>query len=398
MGHAFSVSSMLDLERCPRLWAAKRIERVPDAGRAARVGLACHAAAEAITVAVIAGTARRLDEIAREAVLDYAYAHGLASDEMHDALEVMDNATAPGSTIAWHVKPEWEARAEATLWLDAEFRPACGSTEAAYTGRLDRLEWSTRGDGLEVWDWKTSREWMSGADVLGDAQAQWYSFLALAFFPGAVVVTYRRVMLRLGYTATATFVRGGRWEQRIRDRVARGRAVAEAVAATGAEAAAERVGPWCEWCPRIAACSAQRATRALELIGPDEAVPREERARTFLALRAATRRLEAEIRADVAENGPCALGDGTELGMHAKRRAVPKLDRAALMDRLRGLGMDASVERDEFAVGDAEIPAVVDRVLERIVPSRTVRRMYRDELIGSAQAQVFDVRPAKEEA
>lgn len=401
MTRALSVSSLESIERCPRLWVAERLEGADTGSRWIRIGNACHAAAEAITRAVVAGTARPLYEIAREAVLDFGERYGLAPDELHESLEVMDRATAPGSSVTWGLRKDWTARAEVSLALDESFTPIAphvpGMDDApAYTGRIDRLQWSTEEPVVEAWDWKTSKDWMSSEDVLADTQAQWYAFLTLAFFPGAVVVTFRRVMLRLGYTATATFVRGEPWESRIRDRMRRGRAIMLRVLEER-DAAAERPGTWCRYCPRIGSCSAVAAARRIghdSEIDPDR--PREERARSWLALRAAAERLEASLRADVAERGPIPLGDGRELGMHERQRSTLRLSREEVLDRLRGLGMDRVLEERLLAPSDDAMPKLVDRVLEELVPNRSVREAYRSELLGAATSFTFDVRGVRE--
>lgn len=399
MTRALSVSSLLALERCPRSWAAERVEGARWSGsRWTRIGNACHFAADAITRHVVAGTGRPLDEIGREAVLDFATTSDLATDEMHEALEIMERATAPGSTVTWGLRRDWTARTEVPLRLSDSFAPLPASSEdgAAYMGRIDRLQWSETEPAVETWDWKTGQDWMGSEDVLSDPQAQWYAFLTLAFFPGAVVCTFRRVMLRLGYTASVTFVRDEPWERRIRDRMVRGRErMLEVLGAP--DAAEERPGPWCSRCPRIGACAAfRRVQERSHETSIDASRPREERARTMLALRAGAERLEESLRADVAENGPIPLGDGTELGLHTRRRTVLRGDRAAVLERLRSLGMDGSMEQRIFAPSDGALPKLVDAALEELFPSEAIRSAYRDELLGTATSFSFDVRGGRE--
>lgn len=394
MTHArpLSVSALSTIERCPRLWVAERIEGADSGSRWTRIGNACHAAADRITGAVVAGTARPLQEIAREAVLDFAAETNLAPDEMHEALDVMDNATAPGSSVTWGLRAGWTARAEASLALDESFQPC--EAPGAYMGRIDRLQWDTESPSVEAWDWKSGHDWMSAEDVLADSQAQWYALLTLAFFPGAVVVTFRRVMLRLGYTASVTFVRGEPWEARIRDRMQRGRAAMLALLAAP-ETARETPGPWCKWCPRAGKCLALYAVTAR---GSELSIElsRDERARHYLALRAAADRLEESIRADVAAAGPIPLGDGTEIGMHPRRRDALRLDRDAIIARLRNLGMDAERERRLFAPSDAALPKIVKTALDELVPNKAARSMYLEEFLGSATSFAFDVRGVRE--
>lgn len=389
---AFSVSSLLSLEQCPRSWVATRLEANREReSDPQRVGRACHAAAEAVTRAVVANTSRPLSEIAREAVIEYAHRVGLTSAAMLDALEVMDTATSPGSTVTWAVPAKWTARAEVELHLDAEFQ-RCSPAQGAYVGILDRVQWSTEDGSVEVWDWKTGRDWMSGKELVGDAQAQWYSFLTLAFFPGATKVTFRRVMLRLGYVARVDFVRDEPWSQRIRDRMARGRAARDEVAAAGPNAP-ERVGPWCGTCPRIAACASVASSRVPQI---DADLPRGDRARRMLALFALASRLRDELAEDVQKNGPISLGDGSEWGLHGRAHKALRLPLEETIQKLREIGMDAAMADAAFRIDADDAAGVVRDALLALVPNRALRRAYADELLTTIERQVLDVRKETE--
>lgn len=385
-----SVSSLVALEQCPRSWVGSHVEnaRMP-ASEPMRVGNACHAAAEAVTQAVVIGTSRPLSEIAREAVIEYAHARGLTSAEMLEALDIMDAATSPGSTVTWGVPPQWQCRTEVPLELDAEFRP-CMSKTGSYVGVLDRLQWSDDGT-VEAWDWKTGRDWMTSEEVGLDAQAQWYAFLTLRFFPGAVAVTFRRVMLRLGYVAKFSFVRDEPWETRIRDRMARGRAARDEASAAGAQAM-ERIGPWCGDCARAAVCRTLEIARSPTI---DGTFARADRARRMLALGALYHRLRDEMRADVEKNGPIALGDGTEYGVHDRGLDVLRKPLDDVIQRLRELGMDAARADAAFRIREEDAPGVVRDLLLELVSHRALRDAYAEELLVRTKRPVVDVRKAE---
>lgn len=404
-----SQSDVQPFERCPALWHATRVRNLDTGNRWSRIGTACHVACEALTRAVLGEDGRPLYLVAREAIVGHADAVDLPPDEMHEALDVMDGATSPDAAISFYVPEGWTAAAEVELTLGSAFCPIDRERNedawlpgVAYRGRLDRLQWNEATGELEVWDWKTGEDWMSGADVLLDVQARWYSFLALAWFPAAHVVTFKRVMLRLGYTATAKFVRGERWQERIRDRMWRLHTATNRVLyhdgaarqTLDATVLHERPGGWCETCPVRGNCqtfeNVQLTCGATYL-----AMPRENAARRLRALKAAVNVLDAQLRADVTAHGPIPLGDGSALGFHPKRTRVLRPDVDARAE-LRKLGMTEDQEREWFAPAERAMPGAVLAALELLEKNRGVRESIAERLVAPATGFNFEVKEVED--
>lgn len=399
-------------ERCPALWHATRVRGLDAGNRAARIGTACHVACEAVTRAVLGEDGRPLYLVARDAVTVHAEATNLDPGEMHEALDVMDSATAEGSAISFYVPQGWTADAEVELTLNEAFVPAPEprrplEAPVFYRGRLDRLQWNAETGELEVWDWKTSQDWLSGADVLLDVQARWYAMLALAWFPAAHTVTFKRVMLRLGYTATAKFVRGERWHGQIMDRAKRLRAATNAVLLNDGFARQafdlkvsppERFGGWCGGCPVRGTCQTWADARDvgretnMDLAAPQH---REWRARRLRALKAAVDELDETLRADVAANGPIPLGDGSALGFFPKRAMVlrPEVDAVA---ELRRMGMGLEQEREWFAPSERAMPGIVREALKVLEPNRGMREAVEAKLLAPATGFQFEVKEVED--
>lgn len=395
MTRPVSQSDILPFERCPSLWHATRVRGLDAGNRFSRIGTACHVACEAVTRGVLGeDSSRPLYLVARAAVLAHADKVDLADDEMHEALDVMESATRGGSAISFYVHDGWECAAEIDLALDAEFAPLSVLGGSAYRGRLDRLQWNAETGELEVWDWKTGEDWMSSDDVRLDVQAQWYAMLALAWFPQAACVTFRRVMLRLGYTATAKFVRGERWHERIMDRARRlhksTNLVLDVVAASSATALPERDGGWCERCPVRGKCMTymEAVARGSKIL-PN--APREFVARQLRALKGAVKELDERLREDVTAHGPISLGDGTALGFNAKRHLVLRSEPAETMAELRRLGMTDAIEREVFVPSERAMPGLVRDAIERIEKSRSMQDALVERLLAAATGFNFEV-------
>ncbi len=423
-------------EKCPSLWHATRIRRLDAGNRFSRIGTACHAACDAVTRAVLGEDGRPLYLVARDAVTAHADAVDLPPDELHEALDVMDGATAADSAISFYVPDGWTATVEVELVLDADFAPLAkcatcggvGSTDeplagrvgllaprdyvptkcaacdgsgwlgtVAYRGRLDRLQWDEETGALEVWDWKTTHDYMSSDDVLLDVQARWYAMLALAWFPAATVVTFKRVMLRLGYTASAKFVRGERWHGQIVDRARRLRKATNnvlecaSIAPPGEYAIRENVGSWCGRCPVRGKCLsyAQARTYGAEL---DMDVPRVAVAQRLGAVKAAAAELDARLREDVTTHGSIPLGDGSALGFFPKRSATLRLPREDVLAELRRMGMTEDQERAWFAPSDRAMPGLVRAALEFLEKDRGMREAAAERVLAPATGFEFTVK------
>lgn len=404
MTRPVSPADVQPFERCPALWHATRVRKLDTGSRFSRIGTACHVACEALTRAVLGEDGRALYLVARDAVTAHAEAVDLPPDEMHEALDIMDSATAEGSAISFYIPAGWSAVAEHDLALDYQFAPVHvwdNEDPTCYRGRLDRLQWNEATGELEVWDWKTGQDWLSGADVLLDVQARWYAMLALAWFPAAHTVTFRRVMLRLGYTASAKFVRGERWHGQIMDRARRLCNSTNELAKFDYMPVTERHGGWCELCPVRGRCLTYAAAQNRgATLGPN--VSREEKARSLRALKAAANELDAQLRADVTANGRIDLGDGTAMDFFPKRAMVLRSERGPTLAELRGLGMTESIEAMHFIESERATAGCVRDAIEFIGNvrewSRGERKIVADRLLAPATGFSFEVKETEDSA
>lgn len=387
-----SVSDLLAFQECPRAWKAKRVEKMDDSSRWSRIGTACHVACEAVTAGLFEHPTTDPRTFSRAAVTAHADEVNLPPDEMHEALQIMETALDPQSQIR-HIQfapgPGWTAVSEQRVLLTPQFDATDDEEAAAYSARLDRLQWNQGLGIVEVWDWKTGQDWMSSDELQFDEQAQWYARAALAVFPAAHEIVFRRVMLRLGYVATAKFVRGEPWQASIEARMKRVR-VSILKVRDGVLEATERVGSWCKWCPRMGACqSLLRRVEDGHVLYPT--LPREERARLLYALKAVVSTLDEQLRADVQANGPIDIGDGTALNFQPQRSLTLRTDLETAKQRMRELGMNAGQEGEWFAPSPRSVPKIVERGLHALLTKKRAGP-YEEELLAPATTFAFECR------
>ena len=115
----------------------------------------------------------------------------------------------------------------------------------------------------------------------------------------------------------------------------------------------------------------------------------------MLALGALYHRLRDEMRADVEKNGPIALGDGTEYGVHDRGLDVLRKPLDDVIQRLRELGMDAARADAAFRIREEDAPGVVRDLLLELVSHRALRDAYAEELLVRTKRPVVDVRKAE---
>ncbi len=418
-----SQSDILPFERCPTLWHATRILGLDAGNRFSRIGTACHVGCDAVTRAVLGEDGRALYLVARDAVTAHANAVDLPSDEMHEALDIMDSATDERSAISFYVPDGWTACGRTELFVGEDFAtiPPCGNCggtvpeelsppcrncaahhglerPVTYRDVVDRLQWSDDGK-LEVWDWSGSHDYVSGEELRLDVKARWDAMLALAWFQAAHTVTFRRVMLRLGYTASAKFVRGERWHGQIQDRARRLRSAVAKLGpldATLSGLLTERYGKWCKQCPvREKCCTFAFATVTHGTNWSN--VPRDAKARRLGVLRVAVAELDEQLRDDVTANGPIPLGDGTALGFFPKKSSALRGDRAEVLAELRRSGMDEDHEREWFAPSDRAMPGLVKDAIEKIEKTAGARATLAERVLAAATGFQFEVKEVDSE-
>lgn len=430
-----SPSDVKPFEQCPALWHATRVRRLDSGNRFMRIGAALHVACNALTRAVLGEDGRALYLVARDAVTAHADDVDMDPGEMHEALDVMDAATAKDSAISWWVPEGWTAIGAHELRVDHDFASVHvwdGDDPTCYRSRLDRLQWNDASGELEVWDWSGSLDYISKEELLLDVRVRWDSMLALAWFPAAHVVTFRRVMLRLGYTQSVKFVRAERWHGQIMDRARRLRAAIGAIARredfvckvcgnmpdTSGEREhgrgcytldpdgggtdyvdeveiKERHGRWCRACPVRERCLTYAAARNTGA-EPDPTESRESRARRLGALKAAEDELDEDLREDVRANGPIPLGDGTALGFWPHRGSVLRGTRDETIAEIRRLGMTDAQERERFREADRATPGIVRVALAELQPNRGLRQATEERLLATSTGFNFETKETED--
>lgn len=210
----------------------------------------------------------------------------------------------PGRGQKVNVEVEWH--------LDADFKP-CDASRAAFSGRWDYVEWGEK--GVRVRDWKTSMIRPSNEDVATDVQARIYALAALALFPDAPDVRFSLDMLRHGYAASWTFVRGEPWEEQTRRYLRRMRSVI--AWAMDVDEWPETPGDGCGWCARRHKCETLGRLIAQGSL-PDDASP-EHVARTYLAAKSLASEAERKAR-KIAEDVNVPIGEGRVLGFKPTTR------------------------------------------------------------------------------
>lgn len=377
-------STLSDWECCPRLWAGKRIEKLPDRSYYGDIGTACHRAAEQITRHGMIATAREPYLVAREELLAAALDMPLSGPQFQEASEIMERVTGPDSRIWLKPLPGWKYAPEVTLRFDADWQPTTDPV-GAYGMTLDRLQVNEEKGFLEVWDFKSGFKFESEDSVAVRPQAQAYSLGALQVYPGVPSVRFRMVMLRHGYSTAHDFVRDdSSWQIKIKDRFWIARQQITAALKTGEFP--EVVGKWCRWCPRRHVCETREGMRAA---GAVIELPRQELARRARAYGAIADEYSEALRAEVEANGPVELATGRWYGAREEKRTTLAHDRVTTLERLRNLGMQSGAEAAIFAPTDAAMPGLVREAIKTVFPVRKMAKLYEAELLAPAVGVKF---------
>ena len=346
---------------------AEGADRVSDP---ARIGTACHAAVEKIAYEDAAG---RKDHLATGlAEIDrIAGEIGLSPAGIGEAKSILRGALGPKSKLSFSLRQGWRVSPEFHWMLDEAFKPTKDATLAAFAGTMDRLSWHPE-HGVEVTDYKTVYARTSADGLESNWQARVYSLAALALFPGVNAVRFAWVNLRHGYSTSAEFKRGDRWEDSTRDHLTAQRAARLRALAFGEWP--ETLGSDCAWCPVLHKCSAIR--EAVEG-GAEPGLEPPELARQYLGVSALAGRLERAVKAVYEESGPIALGGGEVLGGKPRGTWETVLSYEQAMERLRAMGMTPEQEVEWFRF-----------VAEHQFASRVRGAIY--ELAGDAAKGIID--------
>lgn len=386
-----SQSSLGDWDVCPRMWAAKRIEKLPDTGYAAQIGTACHRAVEAVTIAALEHPDRDSALVARDALLIAMKEIPLSTAQYHEALQIMELVTSGRVGVNLRPWEGWTIYPEQEILLNDEFEVTTAPDEVAYTMRLDRLSIHEERGVVEVSDFKTSHDYMSEEDIATDLQALVYSMGALRAVDGAEEVIYRRVMLRLGYTARHPFVAGQSWERTIIDRLRVGRErITQAVTKT--REFPEVVGSHCRYCPRRGVCGSLQGVIASGgmLVGLTDPV---EKARALRALKAVVSELDAWARVEAEANGAIPLSETKALGFKQNNKGVLAVDEATALQKLRDLGMTAEMEAEHFRLHGDRIVSPAKEVIGILVEQKRIKPKDKKavilSIVGEARQSEF---------
>lgn len=371
-------SGLLDWEACPRLHEEKRRGAGDTGSHYAEVGTLVHRALEAVTRGRMTHAGTDPIQIARATVLAAA-GSSRATDE---ALGLLDRALAPSSPILGMLMP----RSGETIWcevrlaLDADLRPCDDEARTAYAGTLDRL--ATRPDSTVVCvdDLKTTHDHMSSEDLREDAQARWYSFLALQSFPDATEVRFRRVNVRSLYAATAWFRREDTsWSTRIVARMQRFRNGAAATRAITYTAEVRITpGSHCRWCPARATCSGYSG---VPFAGDDPALL----AREWRVAQKRAEELGETVRAIATRDGPIDLGNEERCGLREKNSTELAVEPDRALEVLRREGLRAADEAAIFKPSERSLPGMVRRAIETVSLTKAQTLRLREELLNQTK-------------
>jgi len=370
---------------CLARFRAERIDGVESTNEAARIGTAVHRACEALAyIADDEPTREEQFKVARQAI-DVATAElPLTPGGAAEALAIMEGALAPTSRLHFGRPTGWSASAETRWALDRHFKPCDPDDPKRIAGgTIDLLEWDEDGGTVRVTDEKTTKHWQSGDDLCHEWQPRVYCLWALANF-GVRKVTFRYRNLRHGYAVSAEFRAGESWVEATKARILSLRAEREV--ALEMDVWPETLGDSCAYCPIRHRCGSLAAA-AREGRVPPVALSLAEKARRLMALRSIEADYERDLRAALdAAQEPIPLGHGVAFGMKptSKWRLVPAYaddegriapaQRAALMERMRGLGMTPEQEAAWFLfTREGDVPAAVKRAVQELLGKQAAR-------------------------
>lgn len=345
-------------------------------GEPAKIGTACHRAIEALAASVAAGEDTPVSAVVALAIKRAAPDIDMAPESVGEALQIMEGALESDRRLYLLADEKAAVFTELHWRLDRNFKPLpedCDPADIAFAGTWDRVEVFT--NSIVVTDWKTVRELKAGHELGDDWQARVYALAALQFWAGARKVTFRWVNLRHGYAISHDFERGRVWEAAVRARLAS--AADQRAAAIVADEWPETLGVDCNWCPVLHRCAAMReACDQGSDVAADMAPA--DIARRWIALKAATGRMERKTRALVKDlGGPLPLGDGSQLGHKPTVGYSPVLSYEATMAMLRDFGMTPELEAEWFR-----------HCAKRYYPGR-IRKAV-NELLGREAREVLD--------
>lgn len=360
-------------------------------GEPAKIGTACHRAAEALAdLAADDDDDRPESAVVALAIRDAAPELDMAPESVGEALQIMERAIA--SVIPLHLTPEPDAACYSEMhWrLDRRFKPLpedASPGDIAFAGTFDRVE--VFADRVVVTDWKTVREKMAGWELPDNWQARVYSLAALQFWPGARRVTYRWVNLRHCYALSHDFERGATWEAATRTLL--GYAADRRTAAMASDEWPETMGEDCGWCPVLHRCRA--VADAVEQGAEVTNLPPAEIARRWLGVRALAGRLERTIKPMVAALGhPLDMGDGSVLGGKPVQAWDVVLRYEDMMNALTAFGMTRAQEIEWFRHCAANhYPSRVKRALNELLGREARAAIESDEYITPVTNEQFAV-------
>lgn len=378
-------SSMATWDECPSQWYAKYILGLQAPSRASRIGTVCHRAAEAIAIAHEVSPGRKPHDIARESIATSA-AEGLVNPgEMIECYEIMDRVTSEDSNIRLHVPPRWTVRAEAILRLGADFNPV-EDGPYHYGGVLDRLMWGPDGS-VEVWDFKTTLEWIRGEELQHSLEAQWYVALASRYFPQAETIRFRLVNLRSNYVASWNFTIN-------EDFIARMKARADLYLSQSKQASdpdaprEERIGSHCVWCPVADTCRSARQARAIRGL---DGMDRVQMARYRSFIRKMADEVDKTVRDEVKANGPIDMGNGNVLAEWPTSRVSLTIDRRLVPSILQGVGV---TDLTPLLLSNHYLPNALQKVLSTANMSDAARKRVFESMTTKGLSAIFEERSA----
>lgn len=352
MRHPFLEVHASDVDGCLARLKATLIDGKDTDSTPAKVGTLVHRVAEVVAKVKAASPAADLLPPVRDAIRTHAAALGLSPAGVADAVSILEKSLAPDSRVSLWIEPGWTGRTEYRWGLvedgdDVVFveNPWPG-VECIAAGTIDRVEWT--GGALRVRDYKTKVQMLTAQSAWDSFQLRLYTLAMFRALPEVHDATSSFVMLRHGYEAGANFLRGDPWEAATLLRVREVREVRRRALESGEFP--EQLGPWCDYCPIMAKCGAQREAAEMG----NEAVAElsiEDAARMSLGLASRVALLKRRVRSWVdAHDTPIPLGDphGQVLGYAPSAGWETLLPYERTIVRLREYGMTNEQEIERF--------------------------------------------------
>ena len=304
----YSRSAVETYSQCPRKYAARYIQRLPDSeGPGARIGTCLHKVVERYAEALYSSK-QRSDKGTFWRVAN----EELAALPAQEAIEARE--------VAQKFVDSYVMLLDYVHGLEVELSVKLPSGDELF-GRLDRLD-VVLGERAIIHDYKSGRSIPTDAEVGAAFQNLFYAFLVHKNFPEVGEIAAAQLFIRYGVIRDAVL-----------DRDAidfMGQLAQDVVGKLQADKDWKpRPGSWCSYCPSLKGCVEDSVIE--ELASTEELVKWHCWAESML------KRVEPQLR-DLAEKEPIAYDDKHQLGFWTRESA--SYETQAVMVACTGLGLN----------------------------------------------------------